>query len=393
MILAAILADRRRHRLPGVGGTTCAINDCGRGTRRGRRHPRAPRPPHDRSCTSTRSSGSSTRRRASRSTGRTSSPAGKSVFFLVTYVLLLGRGAVPRPLRPAEHPLRAEPGRRREEGGERACSLVAGLAPVRRSARWAAWAGFHAWLRGAVDRGERHGRHARFRPRSSSASAGSTRPPTPSRTGRTTGFPCTAGHDGARGPEGHQGERTPRRWRGGRRAAWASAGRAACSSTAARGSPATRRSPSSGRSLVTRGAAAQLQHRSATSCPTWSRCSRRTSARSRIIIRDDVAEHAAADGRVLAVARTSSSSTCSSPTASSAAAAWPPARPTRPTRTTPGRCRSAQAHRYNADSRDGGFAERKARAGRRARARGAATSRASARASARRASTRPGPSS
>ena len=58
--------------------------------------------------------------------------------------------------------------------------------------------------------------------------------------------------------------------------------------------------------------------------------------------------------------RTSSSTTCSSATASSAGAAWRPARRWPPTPATPGRCRSPQAHRYNSDTRDGGF-ERRAR--------------------------------
>ena len=43
----------------------------------------------------------------------------KSAFFLVNYVAPARRRAVPRLLRPAEHPLRAEPRRRGEEGGER----------------------------------------------------------------------------------------------------------------------------------------------------------------------------------------------------------------------------------------------------------------------------------
>ncbi len=62
-------------------------------------------------------------------------------------------------------------------------------------------------------------------------------------------------------------------------------------------------------------------------------------AACRTSIRDDVERAREPDRRVLAVGRTSSSSTCSSPTASSAGAAWPRARRAPPTRCTRGRCR------------------------------------------------------
>ena len=78
------------------------------------------------------------------------------------------------------------------------------------------------------------------------------------------------------------------------------------------------------------------------------------------MIRGDARGAARADGGVRAVGGANWSTTSSSGTASSAAAAWPPAPPMRPIPAYSGPMPLAQAHRYNADTRDGGFEASKA---------------------------------
>ena len=170
-------------------------------------------------------------------------------------------------------------------------------------------------------------------------------------------FAVPAGHDGARGAAGTSRKHTPRRWRGAPRAAWASAGRAACSSTAGR---AGVQHPDLGARDARWSRVAPLPNFNIIRdlVPDLVPMFEAHAAAKPYIIRDGRRRAAAADRRVLAVR---------------APARGVPAvlllhqvrllhggvpDATRPTRSTPARCRWRQAHRYNADSRDGGFAER-----------------------------------